>query len=53
MIGALQQFIAPLVMLILTLWASLIAFANESEEELPRVLARQLAATTGPLPCRW
>ena len=50
MIGALQQFIAPLVMLILTLWASLIAFANESEEELPRVLARQLAATTGPLP---
>ncbi len=50
MIGVLQQFVAPLVMLLLTLWASLLAFANESEEELPRILARQLAAASGPLP---
>lgn len=50
MIDALQQFIAPLVMLLLTLWAGLIAFANEAEDELPRVLARQLAVSTGPLP---
>jgi CBS domain containing-hemolysin-like protein len=50
MIGALQQFIAPLVMLLLTLWAGLVAFANEADDELPRVLARQLAVTAGPLP---
>ena len=50
MIDALRQFIAPLVMLLLTLWAGLIAFSNEAEDELPRVLARQLAASTGPLP---
>ena len=50
MIDALQQFIAPLVMLLLTLWAGLLAFAGEAEDGMPRMLARQLASGTGPLP---
>lgn len=49
MIGALQQFIAPLLMFALTLWAGWLAFAIEAEADVPRVLAAQLSSPAGPL----
>ncbi|HEU4830205.1 MAG TPA: hemolysin family protein [Gemmatimonadales bacterium] len=49
MIGVLQQFLAPLIMLALTLWAAWIAFAGEAEADVPRVIAGQLPLGAGQL----
>ena len=49
MIGVLQQFLAPLIMLGLTLWAAWIAFAGEAEADVPRVIAGQLPLGAGQL----
>lgn len=49
MIGALQQFIAPLLMFGLTLWAAWLAFASEAEADVPRVLAGELPMGAGQL----
>ena len=48
MIDAIQQYIAPLVMATLTLWAGWLAFAGEADADLPRVLADRLPANSGP-----
>jgi len=48
-IAALQQFIAPLLMFALTVWAGWLAFANEAEADVPRVLAGQLPLGAGRL----
>lgn len=50
MIDALQRLIAPLLMLVLTLWAGWLAFAEEADDELPRALLEQLSASVGRLP---
>jgi CBS domain containing-hemolysin-like protein len=42
MIAILQQFIAPLIAMGLTLWAAWLALAAESDAELPRSLSGQL-----------
>jgi magnesium and cobalt exporter, CNNM family len=42
MIAILQQFIAPLMAMVLTLWAAWLALAAESDAELPRSLSGQL-----------
>lgn len=49
MIDVLQQFLAPLIMLALTLWAAWLAFAGEAEADVPRVIAGQLPLGAGQL----
>ena len=49
MIGVLQQFFAPLLMLALTLWAAWLAFSGEAEADVPRVIAGQLPLGAGQL----
>lgn len=49
MIDLLQQFLAPLIMLALTLWAAWLAFAGEAEADVPRVIAGQLPLGAGQL----
>ena len=42
MIGWLHQFLVPLLMFGLVMWAGWLAFANEAESDVPRVLSGQL-----------
>ena len=42
MIGWLHQFLVPLLMFGLIMWAGWLAFANEAESDVPRVLSGQL-----------
>ncbi|HET9036955.1 MAG TPA: hemolysin family protein [Myxococcaceae bacterium] len=42
MIAILQQFIAPIVAVLLTIWAAWLALAAESDADLPRALSGQL-----------
>lgn len=48
-LSALQQFLAPLLVFGLTVWAGWLAFANEADGDLPRVLAGQLPLGAGQL----
>ncbi|HEU4699909.1 MAG TPA: hemolysin family protein [Gemmatimonadales bacterium] len=50
LLGTLQQFIAPVVAAVLTLWAGWLAFAAESDLELPRMLAGQFPAEADDRP---
>lgn len=43
----LQLFIAPLLAALLTLWAALLAFAAESDADLPRALGGEIADDAG------
>jgi CBS domain containing-hemolysin-like protein len=49
LLDTLQQFIAPLLATVLTLWAGWLAFCAESDLELPRVLAGQFPSGEGPV----
>ena len=46
MMAMLQLFIAPLLAALLTLWAALLAFAAESDADLPRALGRRRSPTS-------
>jgi hypothetical protein len=43
----LQLFIAPLMAALLTLWAALLAFAAESDADLPRALGGEVSTQSG------
>ncbi len=47
--NALNQYVAPLLMAGLTLWAGWLAFAAEADTDLPRMLAGQLREERGDL----
>ncbi len=47
--SALHQYVAPILMAGLTLWAAWLAFAAEADTDLPRMLAGQLREERGEL----
>jgi magnesium and cobalt exporter, CNNM family len=49
-VNALHQYVAPLLMAGLALWAGWLAFAAEADTELPRMLAGHLRDERGELP---
>jgi CBS domain containing-hemolysin-like protein len=48
-VNALNQYVAPLLMAGLTLWAGWLAFAAEADTDLPRMLAEQFREEHGDL----
>lgn len=47
--AALQLLVAPILAVLLTLWAAAMALAAEVEAEFPRILADRRPAVAGPL----
>jgi CBS domain containing-hemolysin-like protein len=48
--ATLQQFVIPVLTVALTLWAAWLAFAAESDADLPRLIAGELPHQDGPVP---